>query len=90
MCFVKMKEYVHVSGGKLLAGFQLCEVKFLKNSGGLPLCRWIWVTKVLDTINPLLSPLRVRRGGGGDLFNFEKTMVLVLYKDLEYKVDKLK
>ena len=28
--------------------------------------------------------------GGGDLFNFEKTMVLVLHKDLEYKVDKLK
>ena len=29
------------------------------------------------------------RGGGG-LFNLEKTMVSVLHKDLEYKVDKLK
>ena len=83
MCFVKMKE-LNVSGGKLQAGFQLCEVKFLKNSGGLPLCRWVGVTKVLDTINPLLSP------PGRGLFNFEKTMVLVLHKDLEYKVDKLK
>lgn len=60
MCFVKMKE-LNVSGGKLLAGFQLCEVKFLKNSGGLPLCRCVGVAKLLDTINPLLSPL----GGGG-------------------------
>ena len=56
MCFVKMKE-LNVSGGKLLADFQLCEAKFLKNSGDLPLCRWVGVTKVLDTINPLLSPL---------------------------------
>ena len=86
MCFVKMKE-LNVSDGKLLASFQLCEVKFLKNSGGLPLCRWVGVTEVLDTINPLLSPLG---WGGGGLFNFEKTMVLVLHKDLEYKVDKLK
>ena len=88
MCFVKMKE-LNVSGGKLLAGFQLCEVKFLKNSGGLPLCRCVGVAKLLDTINPLLSPL----GGGGrdrGLFNIEKTMVLVLHKDLEYIVDKLK
>ena len=86
MCFVKMKE-LNVSGGKLLAGFQLCEVKFLKNSGGLPLFRCVGVAKLLDTINPLLSPL-----GGGDrgLFNIEKTMVLVLHKDLEYIVDKLK
>ena len=28
--------------------------------------------------------------GGGELFNLEKTMVSVLHKDLEYKVDKLK
>ena len=28
------------------------------------------------------------RGGGG-LFNLEKTMVSVLHKELEYKVDKL-
>ena len=82
MCIVKMKE-LNVSDGKLLAGFQLCEVKFLKNSGGLPLCRWVGVTEVLDTINPLLSSL----GGRGGLFNFEKTMVLVLHKDLEYKVE---
>lgn len=88
MCFVKMKE-LNVSGGKLLAGFQLCEVKFLKKSGGLPLCRCVGVAKLLDTINPLLRPL----GGGGrdrGLFNIEKTMVLVLHKDLEYIVDKLK
>lgn len=88
MCFVKMKE-LNVSGGKLQAGFQLCEVKFLKNSGGLPLCRCVGVAKLLDTINPLLRPL----GGGGrdrGIFNIEKTMVLVLHKDLEYIVDKLK
>ena len=88
MCFVKMKE-LNVSGWKLLAGFQLCEVKFLKNSGGLPLCRCVGVAKLLDTINPLLRPL----GGGGrdrGIFNIEKTMVLVLHKDLEYIVDKLK
>ena len=30
------------------------------------------------------------RKGGGELFNLEKTMVSVLHKDLEYKVDKLK
>ena len=33
-------------------------------------------------------------GGGvferGDLFNLEKTMVSVLHKELEYKVEKLK
>ena len=29
------------------------------------------------------------RGGGG-LFNLEKMMVLVLHKELEYKVEKLK
>ena len=29
------------------------------------------------------------RGGGG-LFNLEKTMVSVLHKELEYKVEKLK
>ena len=29
------------------------------------------------------------RGGGG-LFNLETTMVSVLYKELEYKVEKLK
>ena len=63
MCFVKMKE-LNVSGGKLLAGFQLCEVKFLKNSGGLPLCRCVGVAKLLDTINPLLSPLWGGGGGG--------------------------
>ena len=37
-----------------------------------------------------IKPPEGAEGGGGDLFNFEKTMVLVLYKDLEYKVDKLK
>ena len=30
------------------------------------------------------------RGGGGGLFNLEKMMVLVLHKELEYKVEKLK
>ena len=60
MCFVKMKE-LNLSGGKLQAGFQLCEVKFFKNSGGLPLCRCVGVAKLLDTINPLLRPL-----GGGE------------------------
>ena len=29
-------------------------------------------------------------GVGGGLFNLEKTMVLVLHKELEYKVEKLK
>ena len=28
-------------------------------------------------------------GGGGVLFNLETTMVSVLYKELEYKVEKL-
>ena len=32
----------------------------------------------------------MRGRGGGELFNLEKTMVSVLHKDLEYKVDKLK
>ena len=54
-------------------------------------------------MNPLLSPsgglfitslfgggLFERSGGGGELFNLEKTMVSVLHKDLEYKVDKLR
>ena len=31
-----------------------------------------------------------RDGGGGDLFHLEKTMVSVLHKKLEYKVEKLK
>ena len=30
------------------------------------------------------------KGGGGGLFHFEKTMVSVLHKDLEYKGDTLK
>ena len=30
------------------------------------------------------------RGGGGGLFNLEKTMVSVLHKELEYKVEQLK
>ena len=29
-------------------------------------------------------------GGGRKLFNLEKTMVLVLHKELQYKVEKLK
>ena len=49
------------------------------------------------TVNPLLSPpgaylfqAHLRGGeGGGDLFNLENTMVSVLHKDLEYKVEKL-
>ena len=31
-----------------------------------------------------------RDGGGGSLFHLEKTMVSVLHKELEYKVEKLK
>ena len=30
----------------------------------------------------------MRGGGGGGLFNLEKTMVSVLHKELEYKVGK--
>ena len=51
------------------------------------------------TVNPLLSPrgaylfqAHLRRGGylrGGGFFILEKTMVLVLNKELEYDVDKL-
>ena len=45
-------------------------------------------------MNPLLSPwgayLFQRHLRGGGLFNLEKTMVLVLHKELEYKVEKLK
>ena len=52
-------------------------------------------------VNPLLSPsgglfiTSLFEGGliwegGGELFNLEKTVVSVLHKDLEYKVDKLK
>ena len=51
------------------------------------------------TVNPLLSPLGglfisspfeagLNRDGG--LYNLEKTMVSVLHKELEYKVEKLK
>ena len=29
------------------------------------------------------------RGGGGELINLEQTMVSVLHKELEYKVEKL-
>ena len=29
-------------------------------------------------------------GGGGGLFNLEKTLISVLHKELEYKVEKLK
>ena len=52
---------------------------------------------VLCTVNPLLS--RSRGGGGanlfqthlmGGLFNLEETKVLVLHKELEYEVEKLK
>ena len=56
-----------------------------------------------NTVNPLLSSLGAylfqahlrgginRDGGGGrDLFHLEKTMVSVLHKELEYKVEKLK
>ena len=33
---------------------------------------------------------RLNRDGGGSLFHLEKTMVSVLHKELEYKVEKLK
>ena len=52
-----------------------------------------------NTVSPLESPpggffnissaFEGGRGGGG-LFNLEKTMVLVLHKELEHKVEKLK
>ena len=52
-----------------------------------------------NTVSPLESPpgggffniSRAFEGGrGGGLFNLEKTMVLVLHKELEHKVEKLK
>ena len=58
--------------------------------------------QLVSTVNPLLSyprgfhiPNTFERGGGalmetGVLFNLTKTMVSVLYKELEYKVEKLK
>ena len=51
---------------------------------------------LLHTVNPLLSPPGAYlfqahlRGGGGGLFNLQKTIVSVNHKELEYKVDKLK
>ena len=48
------------------------------------------------SLNPLLSPCRAYlfwgpfEGGGEGLFNLEKTVSLVLHKELEYKVEKLK
>ena len=47
------------------------------------------------TANPLLSPpgviyVKPIWGGGRGLFNLETTMVSVLHKELEYKVEKLK
>ena len=57
---------------------------------------------ILSTVNPLLSPpgglfisSPFEVGGslietGGGLFNLETTMVSVLPKELEYKVEKLK
>ena len=57
----------------------------------------------MSTVNPLLCypgdffPNTVGPGGGGEvlmetggLFNLAKTMVSVLHKELEYKVEKLK
>ena len=32
----------------------------------------------------------IETGGGGGLFNLEKTMISVLHKELGYKVEKLK
>ena len=48
---------------------------------------------LLHTVNPLLSPpgaylFQAHLRGG--LFNLQTTMVSVLHKELEYKVDKLK
>ena len=53
------------------------------------------VTQFARTINPLLSPPSPFEGGGGlfereGLFNLETTMVSVLHKELEYKVETLK
>ena len=63
------------------------------------------MTVLLNTINPLLSwqgaylfQAHLRDGlietgglfeGGGGLFNLEMSMVSVLHKELEYKVEKL-
>ena len=41
------------------------------------------------TIKPI-KPRGGGGGGGGGLFNVEKTMVSLLHKELEYKVEKLK
>ena len=56
------------------------------------------VAQFARTINPLLSPPSPFEGGGGGgglftwegLFNLETTMVSVLHKELEYKVETLK
>ena len=54
------------------------------------------VAQFARTINPLLSSPSPFEGGGGGLFereglfNLETTMVSVLHKELEYKVETLK
>ena len=55
------------------------------------------VAQFARTINPLLSPPSPFEGGGGGglferegLFNLETTVVSVLHKELEYKVETLK
>ena len=63
----------------------------LKTDSSISFCE-----NTVDTVNPLLS----LEGGGGaylfqshlreGLFNLEKTLVSVLHKELEYKVEKLK
>ena len=58
------------------------------------------VNPLLSPPGAYLFPAHLRRGlietgglferGGGGLFNLETTMVSVLHKELEYKVEKLK
>ena len=74
----------------------------IQNNSKLWFCLWQVIlstnVKFLSecTVNPLLSPLgaylfqaHLRRGNGA-YFSLEKTMVSVLHKELEYKVENKK
>ena len=45
---------------------------------------------VIFVMNAPLHFAAFEGGGGGGLFNLAKTMVSVLYKELQYRVEKLK
>ena len=62
----------------------------LKTDSSISFCE-----KTGDTVNPLLSLqggliISIPLSGEGGLFNLEKTLISVLHKELEYKVEKLK